>query len=467
MKIYNTMTQKKEEFKPLVDNKVKIYVCGPTVYNYFHIGNARAFLVFDAFRRYLEYKGYDVTYVQNFTDIDDKMIKKAQEEGITVKQLAERFIHEYFRDADALGIKRADYHPRATEVIEDIVDMVKILVEKGYAYEVDGDVYFETSKFKGYGKLSHQNLEELEAGARIKVEEKKKNPMDFALWKKKKPGEPSWPSPWGQGRPGWHIECSVMARKFLGDTIDIHAGGPDLVFPHHENEIAQSEAATGKPFAKYWMHIGYLNINDEKMSKSLGNFYTAREVIKKHDPEAVRMFLLSAHYRNPINFSYDLITQAEKGLERLYNALNNLKHLERTVLKQEITPVEKEFMDKLKVYKQQFIAAMDDDFNTADAISVLFELARDLNTNIDSSSSKQIISESRLLFKELGNVLGILQKTKEETLEDEIEQLIKKREKARADKNWGLADEIRDMLREKGIILEDTPQGTRWKKVTD
>lgn len=465
MKIYNTLIRKKEEFEPLEDKKVKMYVCGPTVYNYFHIGNARAFLVFDAFRRYLEYRGYEVTYVQNFTDIDDKMIKRAEEEGITVKELADRFIQEYFKDADALGIKRADYHPRATEVIPDIIEMIKTLMEKGYAYEVDGDVYFETRKFKEYGKLSHQNLEELEAGVRIKVEDKKKNPMDFALWKKKKPGEPSWPSPWGEGRPGWHIECSVMARKFLGDTIDIHAGGPDLIFPHHENEIAQSEGATGKPFARYWMHIGYLNINDEKMSKSLGNFYTAREVIQKHDPEAVRLFLLSAHYRNPINFSYELIQQAEKGLERLYNALENLNHLESVAEERELTPQDKQLLNKFNAYKDEFIKVMDDDFNTADGIAVLFELVKEFNTNVDEKTSQKVITAAKNLLLELGGVLGILQQRGEERLEEEIEKLIKKREEARQNKNWELADRIRDELKEKGIILEDTPHGTRWKKI--
>jgi len=465
MKIYNTLTRKKEEFEPLEDKKVKMYVCGPTVYNYFHIGNARAFLVFDTFRRYLEYRGYEVTYVQNFTDIDDKMIKRAEEEGITVKELADRFIKEYFKDADALGIRRADYHPRATEVIPDIIEMIKTLMEKGYAYEVDGDVYFETGKFKEYGKLSHQNLEELEAGARIKVEDKKKNPMDFALWKKKKPGEPSWPSPWGEGRPGWHIECSVMARKFLGDTIDIHAGGPDLIFPHHENEIAQSEGATGKPFARYWMHIGYLNINDEKMSKSLGNFYTAREVIKKHDPEAVRLFLLSAHYRNPINFSYELIQQAEKGLERLYNALENLKHLESVAEERELTPQDKQLLNKFNAYKEEFIKVMDDDFNTADGVAVLFELVKEFNTNIDEKASQKVIAAAKNLLLELGGVLGIIRQREEEKLEEEIEKLIKKREEARQNKNWELADRIRDELKEKGIILEDTPHGTRWKKI--
>ncbi len=465
MKIYNTLTRKKEEFKPLEGKKVRMYVCGPTVYNYFHIGNARAFLVFDAFRRYLEYRGYEVTYVQNFTDIDDKMIKRAEKEGITVKELADRFIQEYFKDADALGIKRADYHPRATEVILDIIEMIKTLMDKGYAYEVDGDVYFKTRKFKEYGKLSHQNLEELEAGARIKVEDKKQNPMDFALWKKKKPGEPSWLSPWGEGRPGWHIECSVMARKFLGDTIDIHAGGPDLIFPHHENEIAQSEGATGKPFARYWMHIGYLNINDEKMSKSLGNFYTAREVIQKHDPEAVRLFLLSAHYRNPINFSYELIQQAEKGLERLYNALENLKHLESVAEERELTPQDKQLLNKFNAYKEEFIKVMDDDFNTADGVAVLFELVKEFNTNIDEKASRKVITAAKNLLLELGGVLGIIQQRGEEKLEEEIEKLIKKREEARQNKNWELADRIRDELKEKGIILEDTPHGTRWKKI--
>ncbi|MDI3533722.1 MAG: cysteinyl-tRNA synthetase [Thermosediminibacterales bacterium] len=465
MKIYNTLSRSKEEFIPLKDKEVKIYVCGPTVYNYFHIGNARVFLTFDAFRRYLEYRGYKVTFVQNFTDIDDKMIKRANEEGISVKQLSERFIQEYFKDADALGIKRADYHPRATENIQDIIEMIKLLKQKGYAYEVDGDVYFETRKFKEYGKLSHQNLDELEAGARIGIDERKKNPMDFALWKKEKPGEPSWDSPWGKGRPGWHIECSVMANKYLGETIDIHAGGPDLIFPHHENEIAQSEAATGKPFAKYWMHVGYLNIDNEKMSKSLGNFLTVREALRKYDPEVIRFFMLSAHYRNPINFSEELLDQSKRGLDRLYNTLINLSHLKEAAKEKPLSFEEKEFNKKLDGFKAKYVEAMDDDFNTADGIAVIFETAREVNSSLNIESSKTVIDKAYNLIKEMAGVLGLLTKDEQGHLDEEIEKMIRLREEARKQKNWVEADRIRDELRQKGIILEDTPAGVRWKMV--
>lgn len=465
MKIYNTLSRSKEEFIPLKDKEVKIYVCGPTVYNYFHIGNARVFLTFDAFRRYLEYRGYKVTFVQNFTDIDDKMIKRANEEGISVKQLSERFIQEYFKDADALGIKRADYHPRATENIQDIIEMIKLLKQKGYAYEVDGDVYFETRKFKEYGKLSHQNLDELEAGARIGIDERKKNPMDFALWKKEKPGEPSWDSPWGKGRPGWHIECSVMANKYLGETIDIHAGGPDLIFPHHENEIAQSEAATGKPFAKYWMHVGYLNIDNEKMSKSLGNFLTVREALRKYDPEVIRFFMLSAHYRNPINFSEELLDQSKRGLDRLYNTLINLSHLKEAAKEKPLSFEEKEFNKKLDGFKAKYVEVIDDDFNTADGIAVIFETAREVNSSLNIESSKTVIDKAYNLIKEMAGVLGLLTKDEQGHLDEEIEKMIRLREEARKQKNWVEADRIRDELRQKGIILEDTPAGVRWKMV--
>ncbi len=462
MKLYNTMTRKKEEFVPLHENEVRMYCCGPTVYNYFHIGNARPFIIFDTFRRYLEYKGYKVTYVQNFTDIDDKMIQKANEEGITVAELAERFIEEYFKDADALGIKRASYHPRATDHIEDIIQFIEKLIEKGYAYEVDGDVYFDTTAYEDYGKLSKQNLEELEAGARIQPGEKKKNPMDFALWKAQKPGEPAWDSPWGKGRPGWHIECSVMATKYLGETIDIHAGGQDLTFPHHENEIAQTEALTGKPFARYWLHNGYINVDNRKMSKSLGNFFTVRDISREYDLEVVRLFMLSAHYRNPVNFSHELLDQAKSALERLYNAKNNLDHLLRQTQDRELTQQEQELYDEMDGYIKKFEEAMEDDINTADALAVIFDLVRDANTHLKAESSKKLVQKTYDVFKTLTHILGIVQKKQEMTLDEEIEALIEKRQQARAAKDWATADKIRDDLRKRGIILEDTPTGVRW-----
>lgn len=462
MKLYNTMTRKKEEFVPLHENEVRMYCCGPTVYNYFHIGNARPFIIFDTFRRYLEYKGYKVTYVQNFTDIDDKMIQKANEEGITVAELAERFIEEYFKDADALGIKRASYHPRATDHIEDIIQFIEKLIEKGYAYEVDGDVYFDTTAYEDYGKLSKQNLEELEAGARIQPGEKKKNPMDFALWKAQKPGEPAWDSPWGKGRPGWHIECSVMATKYLGETIDIHAGGQDLTFPHHENEIAQTEALTGKPFARYWLHNGYINVDNRKMSKSLGNFFTVRDISREYDLEVVRLFMLSAHYRNPVNFSHELLDQAKSALERLYNAKNNLDHLLRQTQDRELTQQEHKLYDEMDGYIKKFEEAMEDDINTADALAVIFDLVRDANTHLKAESSKKLVQKTYDVFKTLTHILGIVQKKQEITLDEEIEALIEKRQQARAAKDWATADKIRDDLRKRGIILEDTPTGVRW-----
>lgn len=462
MKLYNTMTRKKEDFVPLHENEVRMYCCGPTVYNYFHIGNARPFIIFDTFRRYLEYKGYKVTYVQNFTDIDDKMIQKANEEGITVAELAERFIEEYFKDADGLGIKRASYHPKATEHIDDIIAFIEKLIEKGYAYEVDGDVYFDTTAYEDYGKLSKQNLEELEAGARIQPGEKKKNPMDFALWKAQKPGEPAWDSPWGKGRPGWHIECSVMATKYLGETIDIHAGGQDLTFPHHENEIAQTEALTGKPFARYWLHNGYINVDNRKMSKSLGNFFTVRDISREYDLEVVRLFMLSAHYRNPVNFSHELLDQAKSALERLYNAKNNLDHLLRQTQDRELTQQEQELYDEMDGYIKKFEEAMEDDINTADALAVIFDLVRDANTHLKAESSKKLVQKTYDVFKTLTHILGIVQKKQEMTLDEEIEALIEKRQQARAAKDWATADKIRDDLRKRGIILEDTPTGVRW-----
>ncbi|MGI6563282.1 MAG: cysteine--tRNA ligase [Clostridia bacterium] len=466
MKLYNTMTRKKEEFVPLEDNKVKIYSCGPTVYNYFHIGNARPFIIFDCLRRYFEYRGYDVTFVQNYTDIDDKMINRANEEGITVKELADRFIKEYEIDAKGLGIRPASVHPKATEHIDDIIAFIKTLMEKGYAYEAGGDVYYDTSKNPEYGKLSNKNLDELELGARIEVDDRKRNPMDFVLWKAKKENEPYWNSPWGEGRPGWHIECSVMSMKYLGDTIDIHCGGADLVFPHHENEIAQSESATGKTFARYWLHNGFININNEKMSKSKGNFFTVRDIVKHFDYEVLRFFMLSAHYRSPINFSDELLQQAEKGLDRIYECLLNLKR----IFKEGVTggALSEELVENLKGYKEKFIEAMDDDLNTADAVSVLFEMVRYANGLINGQALNP--AEAKVvydLFKELGGVLGLLgnEKDEDEDIDQKIKDLIEKRQEARKNKNWAEADAIRDRLKEMGIVLEDTPQGVRWKRI--
>lgn len=464
MKIYNTLTKQKEEFIPLVPNEVKMYSCGPTVYNYFHIGNARPFIIFDTMRKYLEYNGYKVTFVQNFTDIDDKMINKANNEGITVKELGERFIAEYFKDADSLGISRASVHPKATENIDSIITIVKKLEDNGYAYNVEGDVYFSTKKFKEYGKLSHQPLDELEAGARININESKEDPMDFALWKKQKPGEPAWESPWGMGRPGWHIECSAMANKYLGETIDIHSGGQDLIFPHHENEIAQSECANCKPFARYWMHNGYINVDNRKMSKSLGNFFTVRDVLKEFDGEVIRFFMLSAHYRSPINFSKDLIEQAKTGLERLYTCINNLEFLKKNSNSGVLNEKVKEMTLK---YKTSFCEAMDDDLNTGLAIAALFDFVRDINSTFTSTSVQCIedIDECINMLKELGAVLGILQNTETESIDAEIEELIEKRQEARKSKNFALADEIRDNLKAQGIVLEDTPNGVKWKRI--
>ncbi|CCJ33135.1 Cysteinyl-tRNA synthetase [Caloramator australicus RC3] len=465
IKIYNTMTRQKEVFNPITPGEVKMYACGPTVYNYFHIGNARTFIVFDTIRRYLEYRGYKVKFIQNFTDIDDKLIRRANEEGTTVKEVAEKYIKEYYKDADGLKIKRATVNPRATEFIGEIIAFVKDLVDKGYAYVVDGDVYFDTTKFKEYGKLSHQSIEDLEAGARIEIDERKRNPMDFALWKAKKEGEPAWESPWGEGRPGWHIECSTMACSLLGETIDIHGGGADLIFPHHENEIAQSEARNGKPFANYWMHVAYLNVNNQKMSKSLNNFFTAREILEKYDAEVVRLFMLSGHYRNPINFSIELLDQAKAALERLYNAIANLEHVIETSEDRELTAEELEFFNRLDSFRERYIEVMDDDFNTADGISVIFDLVREVNTNIKEGSPKKLAQKALDLIRELGSPLGILEKSTKGSLDEEIERLIEERQKARKEKNYALADKIRDQLKEMGIILEDTPQGVRWKRI--
>lgn len=465
MKIYNSLTRKKEEFVPLKPGKVSMYVCGPTVYNYFHIGNGRTFIVFDTIRRYMEYRGYEVNFVQNFTDIDDKMINKANEENTTVKEIGDKYICEYYKDADGLNIKRATTNPRATEYINEIIDFVSGLIEKGYAYEVNGDVYFRTKKFEGYGQLIGQNLDDLQAGARINVDERKEDPMDFAIWKAQKPGEPAWECPWGLGRPGWHIECSCMAKKLLGDTIDIHAGGMDLAFPHHENEIAQSEALTGKKFANYWMHAAFLNVNNQKMSKSLNNFLTARDALKEYDADVIRFLMLSGHYRIQLNFSNELLESAKASVERLYNAIGNLENLISEVKNEKMTDEEIKYLESLDAYRQRYIEKMDDDFNTADAISVLFDLIRDTNSNIGINSSKELCEKALELIRELGLPLGILQKTTKGDLEDEVEALIAERQQARKDRNFALADKIRDELKARGIELLDTPQGVRWKKV--
>lgn len=465
MKIFNTLTRKKEEFIPLEPGKIKMYVCGPTVYNFFHIGNGRTFIVFDTIRRYMEYRGYEVNFVQNFTDIDDKMINRANEEGTTVKEIGDKYICEYYKDADGLNIKRATTNPRATEYIEEIVEFVKGLVDKGYAYEVNGDVYFRTKKFEGYGQLIGQNLEDLQAGARINIDERKEDPMDFAIWKAQKPGEPAWESPWGLGRPGWHIECSCMAKKLLGETIDIHAGGMDLAFPHHENEIAQSEALTGKKFANYWMHSAFLNVNNQKMSKSLNNFLTARDALKEYDADVIRFLMLSGHYRIQLNFSSDLLESSKASVERLYNAIGNLENLISEVKTEKMTEEEIKYLESLDAYRQRYIEKMDDDFNTADAISVLFDLIRDINSHVGINSSKELCQKALELIRELGAPLGILQKTTKGSLEEEIEALIAERQQARKDRNFALADKIRDELKARGIELLDTPQGVRWKKV--
>ncbi|CAH2215252.1 cysteine--tRNA ligase [Tepidibacter aestuarii] len=464
MKLYNTLTRKKEEFIPLEEGKVKMYVCGPTVYNYFHIGNARPFIIFDTLRRYLEYRGYDVTYVQNFTDVDDKIINKANEEGISSLEVADKYIKEYFTDADGLGIKRASIHPRVTDNIEQIIEFVKDLEAKGYAYAVNGDVYFDTKKFDHYGKLSKQNIEDLEAGARIEVNDNKKSPMDFVLWKSKKEGEPGWISPWGEGRPGWHIECSVMSSRYLGDTIDIHAGGQDLTFPHHENEIAQTEARTGKKFANYWIHNGYININDEKMSKSKGNFFTVRDISEKYDLDIVRFFLLSAHYKNPVNFSDEMLKQAGAGLERLYNTKNNLEFL-KDKLDGSIKDEERSLVKELDTFRTRFIESMDDDINTADAISVIFELARFINTNVDDKASLEFANECYNMFKELTDVLNIANKSNDDSIDEEIENLIDQRTQAKKNKDYQMADDIRQKLLDMGIAIEDTRQGVKWRRV--
>lgn len=464
MKIYNTLTRKKEEFVPIEEGKVRMYVCGPTVYNYFHIGNARPFVVFDTMRKYLEYRGYKVKFVQNFTDVDDKIIKRAKEEGISAQEVSEKYIAEYFKDAAALNVKKATVHPQVTKTMDDIIKFVQDLIDLGYAYESDGDVYYRARKFKGYGKLSGKNIDDLISGARIAVDEKKEDPLDFALWKaRKEESEIAWESPWGMGRPGWHIECSAMSKKYLGDTIDIHAGGQDLQFPHHENEIAQSEAHSGKTFARYWMHNGYINIDGIKMSKSLGNFKTVRDLLQVYDGEVLRFLILSGHYRGPIDFGEEILTQSQNGLLRMRNAKANLQHMAASGTG-DMSESEKTVLAGLDKYRQQFIEAMDDDLNTADAISAVFELITAVNTAVREGASKEFAQKCLDLLMELATVLGLLQQdvSKEVTeVEPEIQALIDERQAARAEKNFVRADEIRDQLKARGITLKDTPQGVQ------
>mgnify|MGYP005846264985 CR=1 FL=1 len=463
IQMYNTLTRKKEVFKPIESNRVSMYVCGPTVYNYIHIGNARPAIVFDTIRRYLEYSGYKVDYVLNFTDVDDKLIKVAKELGEDVPVIAERFINAYQEDVEALGVKKATKHPRVTESMEDIIAFIAALIEQGHAYVADGDVYFKTRAFNGYGKLSHQSIDDLRSGARIQVGEKKEDPLDFTLWKQAKTGEISWKAPWGEGRPGWHIECSAMAKKYLGETIDIHAGGQDLTFPHHENEIAQSEALTGKSFANYWIHNGYITIDHEKMSKSLGNFVLANELIEKYDPQLLRFFMLSVHYRNPINFSESLLESTQNSLDRIKNAYQNLSH--RKELSLNLTANDQQWLDKIASYKNKFIAEMDDDFNTANAIAVIFDITKEANMYLQSAqTSSRVIDAFQILLDSLLGMLGINVTEAEELVDEEIEKMMQQREEARKNRDFALADQIRDELKAQNIILEDTPQGTRWKR---
>lgn len=464
MKVYNTLTRKKEELVPITPGEIKMYACGPTVYNYIHIGNARPLCIFDILRRYLEYRGYNVKFVQNFTDIDDKIIRRANEEYVDFSEISERYIKEFWTDADGLNVRHATVNPKATENIDAIIQIISTLIEKGYAYEAQGDVYFSTEKFKDYGKLSHQPLEDLEAGARIMVGEVKREPMDFAVWKAAKPGEPAWDSPWGKGRPGWHIECSAMNWRYLGDTIDIHCGGQDLIFPHHENEIAQSECFTGKPFAHYWMHNGYINVDNVKMSKSLGNFFTVRDVAEKYGYEPIRYLLISAQYRSPINYSTDIIEQCIAALNRLYTCRDSLDFELKNAADAEHDG-DKAIIDGFDKYREQFISAMDDDLNTADAIASIFELVRDINTNVvGKTPSKALVEGAIAMFDELTGVLGLVYNRKTETLDSDVEALIEARTNARKEKNWAEADRIRDQLKEMGIVLEDTAQGVKWHR---
>jgi len=484
VQVYNTFAGCKQAFEPREPGKVRMYVCGPTTYNYIHLGNARALVVFDTIRRYLIYKGYDVLFVQNFTDVDDKIINRAREEGVDALELSKKYIQEYFRDADALNIMRADVHPKVSEHMPDIIDMVEKLLEKGAAYEVDGDVYFDVQKFAGYGKLSKRSLDEMIAGARVEVDERKRHPMDFALWKKAKPGEPSWESPWGPGRPGWHIECSAMSLKYLGTNFDIHGGGYDLIFPHHENEIAQSEAATGKPFVRYWLHNGFITVNQEKMSKSLGNFFLVREILDKFAPEVVRFYLISTHYRSPLDFDDGKLREAGRGLKRIRNSIELIYEVqERPVKEGFLTDRDREFLNKIGDLRASFESAMDDDFNTALATGTMFNLARQTNTYVqnlkDSITEDEalVLNEALRLFKDINMVLGIFKtgeksgkmlvsedKAKKGLEEELIDLIVAVRQEARERKDWATADRIRDGLKELGIILEDTPRGTRWKK---
>ena len=467
MKIYNTMSKRKEDFVPLEEGKVKMYVCGPTVYNYIHIGNARPMIVFDTVRRYFEYKGYDVNFVSNFTDVDDKIIKKANEEGVTADEISKRYIEECKKDMEGMNIEPATKNPLATEEIGGMIEMISTLIDKGYAYEKNGTVYFRTRRFKDYGKLSHKNLDDLQSGGRallVTGEDEKEDSLDFVLWKPKKEGEPAWQSPWGEGRPGWHIECSEMSKKYLGEQIDIHAGGEDLIFPHHENEIAQSEAANGKEFAKYWMHNGFLNIDNRKMSKSLGNFFTVREISEKYDLQVLRFFMLSAHYRSPLNFSADLMESARSGLNRIVTAAENLKFLIGSAGSTAMTEEEQEKFAKSAEYVESFEKAMDDDFNTADAIAAVFELVKYINTTAGGDSSREYLESLLKRLVSLTDVLGIIVEREEEILDADIEALIAERQAARKERNFARADQIRDELLAKWIILEDTREGVKWKR---
>ena len=468
MKIYNTLTKKKEEFVPITPGEVKMYVCGPTVYNLIHIGNARPMIVFDTVRRYFEHKGYKVNYVSNFTDVDDKIIKKAIEEGVDAEVISERYIAECKKDMASLNVRPATVHPQATQEICGMLEMIQKLIDDGHAYVADdGTVYYRVRSFRDYGKLSHKNLDDLEGGKRsllVSGEDQKEDPLDFVLWKPKKEGEPYWESPWCNGRPGWHIECSVMSKKYLGDEIDIHAGGEDLIFPHHENEIAQSEAANGKPFAHYWMHNAFLNIDNRKMSKSAGNFFTVRDIISKYDPQVLRFFMLSAHYRSPLNFSAELMEAAKNGLERILTAVSNLNFLLSKAEDREMTEEEKKLLEEAKVYTTRFDEAMDDDFNTADAIAAIFELVKFINTNTNGESSKAYLSALHEQIRELSDVCGLIVDQKEEMLDADIEKLIEERQAARKAKDFARADAIRNELLEKGIVLEDTREGVKWKR---
>ncbi|MCI6868834.1 MAG: cysteine--tRNA ligase [Lachnospiraceae bacterium] len=467
MKVYNTQSKQKEEFVPLVPGKVSMYVCGPTVYNFIHIGNARPMIVFDTVRRYMEHKGYEVNYVSNFTDVDDKIIAKANEEGVTAQEISERYIAECKKDMAAMNVKPATTHPLATQEIDGMIDMISTLIEKGYAYNVDGTVYFRTRKFSEYGKLSHKNLDDLRAGNRsllVTGEDQKEDPLDFVLWKPKKEGEPYWKSPWSDGRPGWHIECSVMSKKYLGEEIDIHAGGEDLIFPHHENEIAQSECCNGKVFARYWLHNAFLNIDNRKMSKSLGNFFTVREISEKYDLQVLRFFMLSAHYRSPLNFSAELMESSKNALDRIKNAVSNLGYISAAAKDGDMSEAEKAALAEVNGFETKFDEAMDDDFNTADAIAAIFELVKYANSNVSSENTKAFAGAVRDEIIKLCDILGLIVEEKEELLDEEIEKLIEERQAARKAKNFARADEIRNELLEKGITLLDTREGVKWKR---